>query len=144
MLEHLNRLLNPALLDTTTRDLADCGKESLKAVVDFYGKTHMIRGTEVPSVIDPDRTKDDFLHFKYFLKSLSTTPFSQVQITLCAQTIFPDFATMTKLLLVSAIASVPCEKGLSQHRTCLRPGYDLLSLKEYWNHLCESVLRAHC
>ena len=35
------------------------------------------------------------------------------------------------------------KKGIGP-RTCLRPGYDLLSLKEYWNHLCESVLRAHC
>ena len=113
MLEHLNGLLNPALLDTTTRDLPDCGKESVKAVADFYGKTRMIRGTDFPSVIDPDHTKEDFLHFKYFLKSLSTTPFSLVLITLCAQTIFPDFATMAKLLLVGPIASVPCERAFS-------------------------------
>ena len=113
ILEHLNGLLNPAILDTATRGLPDCGKDSLKAAIDFYGKTHMIRGTKVPSVIDPDRTKEDFLHFKYFLKSLSTTPFSQVLTTLCTQTLLPDFATMAKLLLVSPITSVPCERAFS-------------------------------
>ena len=121
MLEHLNGLLNPALLDTTTRGLPDCGKDSLKAVIDFYWKTRMMRGTEVPSVIDPDRTKEDFLHFKCFLKSLSTTPFSQVLTTLFLSgpnhslyiDTFPDFATMAKLLLVSPTASVPCERAFS-------------------------------
>ena len=113
MLEHLNRVLNPALLDTTTRGLPEYGEESLKAVVDFFGKTHMIRGAQIPSVIDPDGTKEDFFQFKYFLKSLSTNPFPQVLTSLCAQTLFPDFATMANLLLVSPIASVPCEKAFS-------------------------------
>ena len=66
--------------------------------MDFYGKPNIIRGTEIPGLIDPDRTKNDFLQYKFFHKS-------QAPLTaLCNQTLF---ATMARLLLVSPVASVP-------------------------------------
>ena len=129
ILEHLDKLLNPAHLNVTTSGILESGKESLEEVVDFYGKTNMNGGIEIPSLINPARTKEDFLQFKYFLKSFSSKPLSHVLTILCNQTLFPDFATMAKLLLVSPVASVPCERAFSTQnfiktrlRSCLSPG----------------------
>ena len=128
ILEHLDNLLNPTHLDVTTSGLPGSGEESLEAVVEFYGKTNVIGGREIPALINPARTKGDFLQFKYFLKSLSSKPLPHVLTTLCYQTLFPDFATMANLLLVSPVASVPCERAFSTQnfiktrlRSCLTP-----------------------
>lgn len=129
ILEHLDNLLNPARLDTTARGLPECGAASIKEVVDFYGKSRTIKGTEIRPLIDSACTQEDFLQFKYFLKSLSPKPFSQVLRALCNQTLFPDFATLAQLLTVSPVASVPCERGFSAQnflktslRSCLSEG----------------------
>ena len=128
ILEHLDILLNPSHLDVTVSGLPGSGQESLEEVVKFYGKTNVIGGIETPGLINPARAKEDFLQFKYFLKSLSSKTLPHVLTTLCNQALFPDFATMAKLLLVSPVASVPCERAFSAQnfiksrlRSCLTP-----------------------
>ena len=83
ILEHLGKLLNPAHLNVTTSGILESGKESLEEVVDFYGKTNMNGGIEIPSLINPARTKEDFLQFKYFFKSLSSKPLPHVLAIFC-------------------------------------------------------------
>ena len=124
ILEHLDILLNPSHLDVTVSSLRGSGQESLE-VVKFYGKTNVIGGIETPGLINPARAK---VQFEYFLKSLSSKTLPHVLTTLCNQALFPDFATMAKLLLVSPVASVPCERAFSAQnfiksrlRSCLTP-----------------------
>ena len=113
MLEHLNQVLNPACLDTTTSGLPTHGEDALHELIHFYGKAFNIGNTDIPAIIDPERTQDDFLQFKYFLKSLSSKPYPQVLSALCTQTLFPDFRTLAQLMLVSPVTSVSCERAFS-------------------------------
>ena len=106
-------LLNPSRLDTTSGGLPTYGEESLKKVTELYGRYQQIGDNTFPNLIDPDRTKNDFLQFKHFLKSLSNKPYAQVVSSLCMQSLFPDIATLAQILSVSPVTSVSCERAFS-------------------------------
>ena len=114
VVEHMHLLLNTTRLDTTSVGLQVYGEDSLKEVVEMYGKSKQLAGEEtIPNLIDPEHTNNDYLQFKYFLKCFSNKSPQQVLGILCTQTLFPNFTTLVQTLSASPVTSVSCERAFS-------------------------------
>ena len=108
ILQLLNKVLNPSLVPkNSTIDSHGC--DEIKELVGHYGGEN--------GLIDSEQAIEDYFQFKVVLKSLSdkTLRESCVEIVSNYGDMFPDFAVLAKLQLVTPLTSVTCERGFSTH-----------------------------
>ena len=108
ILQLLNKVLNPSLVPkNSTIDSHGC--DEIKELVEHYGGEN--------GLIDSEQAIEDYFQFKVVLKSLSdkTLTESCVEIVSNYGDMFPDFAVLAKLQLVTPLTSVTCERGFSTH-----------------------------
>ena len=107
-LQLLNSILNPSLIPKNLNGLEDHGEEKLKELVEIYGGDN--------GIIDGERATSDYYQLKVVLKSMSSSlPETCSLILKQYKDIFPDFATLETIVLVSPVTSVACERGFSVH-----------------------------
>ena len=107
-LQLLNTTLNPALVPKNT-GLENYVCNELKQLVEQYGGDS--------GLINSEQITDDYFQFKVVLKSLSQMTLRQACVELVKKysDMFPDFVTLAKILLVTPLTSVTCERGFSTH-----------------------------
>ena len=97
-------MLNPSLVPkNSTIDSHEC--DAMKELARHYGSEN--------GHIDSEQAIENYFQFKVVLKSLSekTLRESCVEIVRKYGDMFPDFAVLAKLLLVTPLTSVTCERG---------------------------------
>ena len=105
-LQLLNTVLNPSKVPKNANSLDDHGENELKELINIYGGEG--------GVIDGERAQADFYQVKVVIKSLNCT-LTEACTTLLQEyrDIFPDFAVLAAIVLVSPVTSVACERGFS-------------------------------
>ena len=107
-LQLLNSVLSPSLVPKNLKGLDTHGEDQLKELVEVYGGEN--------GIIDGERATDDYYQLKVVLKSLnSSLPEACTTIVNKYKDVFPDFATIATIVLISPVTSVACERGFSVH-----------------------------
>ena len=107
-LQLLNSVLSPSLISKRLNGLDEHGEEELKQLVEIYGGEN--------GIIDGERTTDDYYQLKVVLKSMNSSLTEACSVILKQyKDVFPDFATLATVVLISPVTSVACERGFSVH-----------------------------
>ena len=107
-LQLLNSVLNPSLVPKNVNGLEEHSETELQELIGIYGGEN--------GLIDSDRVKEDYYQVKAVLKSLNCS-LTDACTTILEKykDIFPDFAVLATILLISPVTSVACERGFSVH-----------------------------
>ena len=109
-LQLMNSVLNPSLVPKNIGALEEHSETELQELIKIYGSEN--------GLINGDRTAADYYQMKVVLKSLNcslTDACTCTSILLQYKDIFPDFAVLAIILLISPVTSVTCERGFSVH-----------------------------
>ena len=114
ILQLINAVLNPNCLPKDS-SVYGYGEEELKKLAAYYGEELVIDDEKFAPVLNPERMTEDFEQFKIVLKSFRGKSLQDVcrDIINLYEDMFPDFAILAKITLVSPITSVACERGFS-------------------------------
>ncbi|XP_053372932.1 zinc finger protein 862-like [Mercenaria mercenaria] len=105
-LKQLDTVLNPHKVPKAVTALESYGENELEKLIEVYGE----------SVINGNRARDNYLDLKIILKNLNKNlQEGCVHIIKNYSELYPDFAKLAKILLVSPVTSVACERGFSVH-----------------------------
>jgi hypothetical protein len=105
-LKNLDAVLNPEKVPKAIAALELYGEKDLDELIRVYGG----------SVIDGDRARDSYLDVKIILKNLNMNlQEGCVHIIKKYSELYTDFVQLAKILLVSPVTSVACERGFSVH-----------------------------
>ncbi|XP_053390192.1 zinc finger protein 862-like, partial [Mercenaria mercenaria] len=105
-LKQLETVLNPQKVPKAVTALESYGENELEKLIEVYGE----------SVINGNRARDNYLDLKIILKNLNKNlQEGCVHIIKNYSELYPDFAKLAKILLVSPVTSVACERGFSVH-----------------------------
>ncbi|XP_069138821.1 uncharacterized protein C17orf113-like [Argopecten irradians] len=110
-MQDLNVILNPKLLPQQQAGILNHGMESLQRIIEKYGSA----AAQQDNLIDPCRTRDGYLQFKFFLngnRHLEVTALCLMVSNDYAEE-FPDYCVLAGIFLTVPLTSVPCERGFS-------------------------------
>ena len=118
----MNSVLNPSLVPKNVGALEEHSETELQELI----KIHVYGGEN--GLINDDRTAADYYQMKVVLKSLNCSLTDAcTSILQQYKDIFPDFAVLATIVLISPVTSVACERGFSVHnkiktkgRSCLK------------------------
>ena len=120
VLSAANRIVNPKFLPVGNSAIASYGKTELEKVIDWLGPNDNSKGFVNPSVM-----RNEYLSFKMILKNYKGKPLSDVCSIIVNEysDLFGDFSVVAKVLLISPLTSVACERGFSsQNRLKTKSG----------------------
>ena len=101
-------MLNPSHVPKNMNGLEKHGEAELKQLVEIYGGDN--------GLIDSERALEDYFKLKVVLKSLNSSLTKACSSILNEyKDIFPDFAVLATIVLISPVTSVVCERGFSVH-----------------------------
>jgi hypothetical protein len=106
-LKLLNSVLNPSSVSAAA-SIPTYGTSELDELCEFLGEGDK-------PLVDSTRMKSDFKQFKSVLKTMKGKSLRDACVMVINQysDVFPDFATLAKLMLSAPMTSVACERGFS-------------------------------
>ena len=113
-LQLMNAVLNPNCVPSDI-SLLNHGLKEVTELSELYGQSAEFNGELLAPLVDADRMSEDYEQFKIVLKSMKGQTLQDVCTSIVNNysDVFPDFATLAKITLVSPITSVACERGFS-------------------------------
>ena len=126
-LQLLNPVLSPSHVPKNMNGLEEHGEAELKQLVEIYGGDN--------GLIDSERALEDYFQLKVVLKSLNSSLTEACSSILNEyKDIFPDFAVLATIVLISPVTSVACERGFSVHNKIKTKG------RARSKAMCEEIL----
>ena len=103
-LQLLNSVLSPSHVPNNMNGLEEHGEAELKQLVEIYGSDN--------GLTDSERTLEDYFQLRVVLKSLNSSLTEACSSILNEyKDIFPDFAFLATIVLISPVTLLPVNKG---------------------------------
>ncbi|XP_046569929.1 uncharacterized protein LOC124278256 [Haliotis rubra] len=112
----LDKVLNPIRFSESQDDIVAYARDSLDVLITQFSPVNGQEENDVTGVVNGDRARKDFSHYKTTVRGLGTTSLETNCRAIIMEygDIYPDFAVLAKIAMTIPVSTMAAERGMSE------------------------------